>query len=301
MNIIQLSQLTETEARKYMESIIWNNGRVCPHCASKKSYELKGKSTRDGLYECADCKQQFTVKIKTIMEGSHIKFRQWALAFHLLCSSKKGFSALQLQRELGLGSYRTALFMFHRIRLAMKAQPVAGLLEGKVECDETYVGGKPRNPNKDNKRGRGTKKIPVFAMVERNGKAISYPVTNVSGKELKGAIKENVNSTSTIITDEWKSYIGIGRDFEGGHKFVNHGRKEYVCGDINTNTVESFFALLKRGVIGTYHSVSKNHLLKYCDEFSFRWNHRHITDGERTIAAIYGSQGKRLIYKKKII
>jgi transposase-like protein len=231
-----------------------------------------------------------------MMQGSHLNLRQWAMAFHLLCSSKKGFSALQLQRNLGLGSYRTALFMTHRIRLAMREQPVKDMLKGTVEVDETYVGGKPRYTG-ISKRGRGTKKIPVLAMVERNGKATSKSITNVNGVTLKKAIRQTVDKSSTIITDEWKSYIGIGKDFEGGHEFVNHGRKEYVRDGITINTVESYFAIMKRGIMGVYHSVSSQHLDRYCDEFSFRWNRRKITDGERTDDAIKNALGKRLVYR----
>jgi transposase-like protein len=229
------------------------------------------------------------------MHGSHIPLRKWVMAFHLLCSSKKGFSALQLQRELGLGSYRTALFMFCRIRFAMKEQPVKNMLKGTVEVDETYIGGKPRY-KETSKRGRGTKKTPVLVMVERNGKVKSKPITNVNEKTLKNAIKQNVDKNSTIMTDEWKSYKGIGKDFDGGHQVVTHSQKEYFRNGISTNTAESYFAIMKRGINGIYHSVSKQHLNRYCDEFSFRWNRRFITDGERTEEAIKNGFGKRLIY-----
>lgn len=295
MKFTELSKLNEEQAREYIERIIWKNGVVCPHCGSKKAYKNKGESARNGLYDCADCKKQFTVTVGTMMQGSHLKLKQWAMAFHLLCASKKGMSALQLQRMLGIGSYRTALFMTHRIRLAMSDQPVKDMLQGTVEVDETYVGGKPRYAG-ISKRGRGTKKIPVLAMVERGGNATSRSITNVNGATLKSAIRQTVDKSSTIMTDEWKSYRGIGKDFEGGHEFVNHGSKEYVRDGVTTNTVESYFALLKRGIIGVYHSVSKQHLDRYCDEFSFRWNNRKITDSERTENAISNAQGKRLVY-----
>jgi transposase-like protein len=231
-----------------------------------------------------------------MMQGTHLELRQWAMAFHLLCSSKKGFSALQLQRNLGIGSYRTALFMMHRIRLAMREEPVKDMLKGTVEVDETYIGGKPRYKGAS-KKGRGTKKIPVLALVERDGKATSRRVTNVTGRTLKTAIRQTVDKSSTIMTDEWAAYNGIGKEFEGGHEVVNHGRKEYVRGLSTTNTVESYFALMKRGVMGVYHSVSKQHLDRYCDEFSFRWNRRKISDSERTDDAIRNASGKRLVYQ----
>jgi transposase-like protein len=171
------------------------------------------------------------------------------------------------------------------------------LLTGSVEVDETYVGGKPR-PGSDEKakRGRGTKKIPVVALVERDGRVRSRVIEHVDAKTLKSAIRENVDRSATIYTDEWSSYRGIGSEFAGGHKTVNHGAGEYVSGDASTNTVESFFALMKRGVYGVFHHVSKQHLQRYCDEFSFRWDRRAITDGERTIDAIRGAEGKRLTY-----
>ncbi len=239
------------------------------------------------------------------MESSHITIRQWVIAFHLMCSSKKGISALQLQRNLGLGSYQSVWHLAHRIRLAMNEDPMLKLLSGTVEVDETYIGGKPRkenkgqseNPKPKSKRGRGTSKVPVLALVERNGNAVSMPMERLSAKNLHGAIKEVVHKDSCIMTDEWTGYRGIGNEFSGGHKVVGHNAKEFVRDDVSTNTVESYFALLKRGIHGAFHHVSKIHLQRYCDEFSFRWNHRKINDGERTAEAIKGSDGKRLMYK----
>jgi transposase-like protein len=183
----------------------------------------------------------------------------------------------------------------------MKHEPVKSGLKGIVEVDETYIGGKPKRTKVtdkiQNKRGRGTKKQPVMLLVERNGKAISKPIKHVNAKTLKGAIKEMVNKESTIITDEWRSYQGIGKDFVGGHKIVKHNEGEYVNGNAYTNTAESYFALLKRGVHGTFHHISKKHLAKYCNEFSFRWNNNKVTDGERTENAIKQFEGKRLMLK----
>jgi len=230
------------------------------------------------------------------MQGSHISPRNWLIAFHLMCSSKKGISALQLQRELGLGSYRTALLMSHKIRLAMKEYPVKEMLKGIVEVDETYIGGRPRYKNGKNKRGRGTKKSPVLVMTERKGMAVAKTITNVNSKTLKNAIKESVDKSSTIMTDEWKSYRGIYKDFEGGHKVVNHGLKQYVYNEISTNTAESFFAIMKRGINGIYHSISKKYLDSYVDEFLFRWNRRYINDSKRTEEAIKNSIGKYFVY-----
>jgi transposase-like protein len=296
LDLAQIGQLTEDQARDLIEAIRWPNGPRCVHCASDQVYKLKGKSTRAGLYKCRECKGQFTVRVGTIFEDSHIPLHKWLMALHLMTSSKKGISSKQLQRNLGLASYQSAWHMSHRIRHAMFA-PDGLLLTGSVEVDETYVGGKPR-PGSDEKakRGRGTKKIPVVALVERDGRVRSRVIEHVDAKTLKSAIRENVDRSATIYTDEWSSYRGIGSEFAGGHKTVNHGAGEYVSGDASTNTAESFFALMKRGVYGVFHHVSKQHLQRYCDEFSFRWDRRAITDGERTIDAIRGAEGKRLTY-----
>lgn len=299
MSAIDVGRLTEDEARKILEDIRWPEGIVCPHCESDNVVRINGKSkkVRDGLLRCKECRKQFTVTVKTIMHRSHITLRQWVQAFHSICSHKKGVSSLQLQRDLGLRSYRSAWHLTHRIRLAMKEDPLASLLTGTVEVDETYVGGKPKDDGTKHKRGRGTKKIPVVAMVERDGKVKSKPITDVAGNTLKAAIREVVDQKSTIMTDEWRSYRGIGVEFEGGHKTVNHGLGEYVNGPASTNTAESYFALLKRGIHGTFHHVSAKHLARYCDEFSFRWDNRKVKDGERTENAIKGITGKRLMLK----
>jgi transposase-like protein len=303
MASIDVGRLTEDEARAILEGIRWPKGIACPHCGSirVKRIEAKSDKVRDGVIQCNDCKGQFTVTVGTIMHRSHITLRQWVQAFYSMSSHKKGVSALQLQRNLGLHTYRAAWFLAHRIRAAMSKGTLSNKLKGVVECDETYIGGKPRrSPNKKNKRGRGTTKTPVMVLVERNGEAVSKPIERVDADTLHTAIRENVDRQSTIMTDEFRPYCGIGGDFAGGHKHVNHGSGEYVNGDISTNTAESYFALLKRGVHGTFHHVSKAHLFRYCDEFSFRWNHREVNDGTRAEAAIRGIEGKRLTYKKAI-
>ena len=299
MAFIDVCRLTEDEARAILEGIRWKNGVFCTHCSGTNvlRYISKSEHVRDGLWRCKDCRRQFSVTVGTVMQGSHITLRQWVQAFYSICSHKKGVSALQLQRNLGLGSYESAWHLAHRIRLAMAADPLASKLSGTVEVDETYVGGKPRPGTGKHKRGRGTSKAPVLVLVERDGNSVSFPIENVTGKTLKGAIKDAVSPTSKIVTDELNSYIGIGASFEGGHETVNHSHGEYARGMVNTNTAESYFSLLKRGVIGTFHHVSKQHLGRYCDEFSFRWNNRKVDDGERTVNAINGFVGKRLSYK----
>lgn len=301
MNLIEVGNLTEEQALTYLEKIRWPNGSTCPHCQSQDCTRMEGKTVRSGLHQCnnAECREQFTFRIDTIFEDSHLSCKQWVLAFHLMCSSKKGVSAMQLSRELGV-SYKTAWHLAHRIRHAMTQEPLAGLLAGVVEVDETYVGGKPRKGTGTHKRGRGTAKAPVVVLVERGGRAKAKPLATVTGKNLKEAIRESVDTTATIMTDELPAYRGIGKEFEGGHKTVNHSRGEYARGDVSTNGAESFFALLKRGVNGVFHHVSKQHLHRYCEEFAFRWSERKSTDGQRTVAAIRGAKGKRLMYRAPV-
>jgi transposase-like protein len=305
MSAIDVGRLTEDEARGILEAIRWPDGPKCPHCNTHMVTRLSDSSKyRDGLFQCNGCRGQFSVILGTVMQGSHITLRQWVQAFYSMCSHKKGVSALQLQRNLGLRSYQSAWFLAHRIRLAMKADPLASKLNGIVEVDEVYIGGKPRKGKRDqsgdlivNKRGRGTKKVPVVALVERDGRIKTQVMEHVNAKNLKTAIREGVDKTAAVMTDESNLYDGIGKEFEGGHETVNHSQGEYAREDVNTNTAESFFALLKRGVHGTFHHISKTHLHRYCDEFSFRWDERKVTDGERTVEAIRGAEGKRLTYK----
>lgn len=300
--LVEVSKFSEDEAREYLERVLWPNGPVCPHCGSvDNAAKLEGKAHRPGLYKCRGCRKQFTVTVNTIFHRSHIPLRTWIMAFAILCSAKKGVSALQLQRQLGLGSYQSAWHMAHRIRHAMAKEPLKGMLAGQMEVDETYVGGKPRKLNGEKaKPGRGTKKTPVVALVERDGNVRSMPVERVNAKTLKGAIRENVDRDSMILTDEWAAYKGIDKEFKHGHFTVNHGEGEYARDGAHVNTAESYFALLKRGVYGSFHHVSKHHLHRYCDEFSFRWNRRKAADADRTEDALRMSQGRRLAYKRPV-
>jgi transposase-like protein len=303
MNLSDLSKLTEDQAREMLERILWPNGPVCPHCGCPEGHtKFQGQKHRKGVYKCnSGCGEQFTVTVNSVMENSHISIRHWLMAFAILCSSKKGVSALQLQRQLGLGSYRSAWHLAHRIRHAMTQEPLAGLLKGHVEADETYVGGRPRpGNNQQRKTGRGTKKTPVMVLVERDGRARARVIERVDASTLKGAIRENVDRESMILTDDWAAYRGIGREFRYGHFTVNHSAGEYARGGAHTNTAESYFALLKRGITGSFHHVSTKHLPRYCDEFSFRWNYRKEKDETRTAKAIQGSLGKRLMYKTPV-
>jgi len=328
MAAIDVGRLTEDEVRDQFERIRWPLGTTCPNCGSKNVTKLSANatshqtSTRDGVIQCNECRKQFTVTIGTIMERSHITLRQWIQAFYTFCEHKKGISALQLQKKLGLGSYRSAWFMLQRIRNAMGNDTMFNLLKGDNEIDETYIGGSVRKENKPvttetynenlqfefphednhekteekkNKRGRGAKKNIVGVIVSRDGGvAVAKPLENVSAKSLHLFIKKHVDPTSTIITDEWTGYNGIGKDFDGGHLTVNHGSGEYTRGKAYTNNAESFFATMKRGIFGTYHHLSKKYLPLYCYEFGFRWSHRKMKPGEVTEHAI------RLMLDRKI-
>jgi transposase-like protein len=297
---IPLACSDETAAVEFFEAEIWQGKPHCPHCKSIKVYQMKdasGNRNKRFLWRCHDCKQQFTIRIGTVLEESRIPLRHWVYAFWRASSSKKGVSALEIKRQCQI-SYPSALFLLHRIRFAMT--PESGhspKLVGIVECDETYIGGKPRHGTGYHKPGRGTKKTPVFGMVERGGKIQRRVVANVSGKTLKGAINECVAKNATIMTDEWPAYRGVGKDFNGGHHFVNHGLKQFADGIVSTNTAESSFAILKRGITGIFHAVSKKHLHRYVGEFDFRWNTRNLNDGDRTVLAIQGATGKRLTGK----
>lgn len=297
MAAIDVARLTEDEARTILENIRWPGGPACPHCQSKDTTRIAAKSAkvRDGLLQCNECRGQFTVTVGTVMERSHITLRQWIQAFHSMCASKKGVSALQLQRNLGLKSYKSAWHLAHRIRFAMREMRLKKLLKGTVEVDETYIGGKTRL----GRRGRGSeRKTPVMALVERgkSGSLHARVVDRLSAKNLRGAIRERVHQSAEIMTDGSPTYHGIGFSFTGGHQTVTHSKGEYVRGEVHINTAESFFALFKRGVHGTFHHASKQHLHRYCDEFGFRWDHRKATDKERTVEAICFAVRKRLLY-----
>ena len=291
---------TDEAARLHLEEIRWKDGIFCPHCKCSDQTKFStiapnpAKKVRAGLRWCSNCEKQFTVTIGTIFEASHIPLRKWLIAFYMICSSKKGISSLQLQRNLELGSYRTALFMAHRIRFALKDPTFSGKLSGTIEVDETYIGGKRKNV------GRGCRdgKVPVVALLERGGRVRSQVMKRVSGKTLKAAVHKHVLPLSEIHTDENRGYCGVKTMYE--HHTVKHAMGEYVRREKNrtvtTNGVEGFFSLLKRGVIGTFHHVSEQHLPLYLAEFDHRHNTRFLTDGERTIQGIQKVEGKRLTY-----
>jgi transposase-like protein len=287
--------LNEDAAREYLEQKRWPNGTVCPHCGAIGAYKLQGKAgskrpVRQGVWKCKACRKQFTVKVGTIFEDSHIPLYQWLSAIQFLCASKKGMSAHQLHRMLNI-TYKSAWFMAHRIRYAMTQPPVIDKLQGIVEADETYIGGKHHG-----KRGRGSEnKTPVFALVERDGRVRAFKTERVTAKNLKGKIRENVDKKAVVMTDEFLAYKGLGKEFV--HYTVNHGAGEYVNGDIHTNTAEGFFSILKRGINGIYQHVSEQHLDRYLAEFGFRYDNRKVDDAVRVAIALGQIEGKRLTYK----
>ena len=284
-------------ARKHLERLLWPDGPNCPRCGvmGDRITKLKGKSTRPGVHKCKDCRKPFTVTVGTIMERSKIPLCKWVFAAQLMASSKKGMSAHQLHRMIGT-TYETAWFLFHRLREAAwdpKRGPIGG--ENKVvEADETYIGGKAKNKA----FGPPPKKHPVFALVERDGEVRSFHVTNVNSKTLRPIIVETASRKSYLMTDESPVYPKVGKEFSG-HGTVNHSAKEYVRGSFwYTNTVESYFALLKRGVYGNFHSISEAHLHRYLSEFDFKYNTRAMSDAERGDELLKGAKGKRLMYQQ---
>lgn len=266
----------EAKATAHMEADRWPNGVSCPLCGSDNVHKMAGK-TQAGMFLCNDCRDKFTVRTGTVFERSHIPLHKWLLATHLMAASKKGVSALQLQRMLGLGSYRTAWFMCHRIREAMApaAKETHGPLggEGKiVEADETWIGGKEANKhvhkrNKKNIGGQG--KVAVLALTERDGQSRSFRVAKVSGETLRPLIVTHVSRNSDLMTDQGGQYYHVGKEFNR-HETVNHGADEYVRGDAHTNTSECRFSLMKRAVFGAHHSISEAHLARYLAEWDFK-------------------------------
>lgn len=292
----------ETKARAHLEALRWPNGPVCPHCGSGNGTRLHGKSHRPGLIHCNACEKPFTVTVNSVMERSKIPLPKWVLGFHLMAASKKGVSSHQLHRMLGI-TYKSAWFLSMRIREAMGIDPESdkpiGGRNKVVESDETYVGGKARNAH-------ASKPIPkkhaVVTLVERDGTVRAKHVADVTAKTVGEHLKLNVNPDSHLMSDESMIYVSPGKRFRG-HSSVNHSAGEYVRLGyfVHVNTAESFHALVKRGIYGTFHAVSEHHLQRYIDEAAFKWNHRvklGFDDEDRASAAMRGAEGKRLYYRK---
>jgi transposase-like protein len=307
----------EDKAREFLEAQRWPEGPICPHCGElNNAYRLQPKPSaknthvRKGVWKCAGCREQFTVTVGTIFADSHIPLSKWLLAFHLLCSSKKGMSAHQLHRMLKV-TYRSAWFMAHRIRYAMTQEPLSSKLTGVIEVDETYVGGKLRvGPYraKPYMRTRGRKpnypsvtsnKAAVVSVLQRGGKVQSRHVERVTAENLKPIVNQMIAEDAHVMTDS--STVLKGALTARKHDQVNHVAKEYVRYEdgvcITTNTIEGYFSILKRGINGVYHHVGKQHLHRYLSEFDFRYNARKVNDGERTLQALKATGGKRLMLR----
>jgi transposase-like protein len=314
MSILKHAMFNNDDAaREHLEKIRWPEGPVCPHCGnadSGKITALKGKSHRPGLFQCNECREPFTVTVGSIMERSHIALHKWVLAFHLMAASKKGVSAHQLHRMLGI-TYKSAWFMAHRIREAMRPatpSPMGG--EGKiVEADETYLWGTdkpaPRSrgriptPTKGGRSGPADKRA-IVALVERGGSVRTFHVAVCDKASINKIVTENIARESRLHTDESRLYFDAKNHF-ASHETVKHSAKEYVRDDVHTNSAEGYFSIFKRGMKGIYQHCAEKHLHRYLAEYDFRYNTRTrlgFNDGERAALAIKGAEGKRLTYRQ---
>ena len=297
----------EEAARSHLEAARWPNGPVCPHCTSSNAHRLDAGTHRAGLLYCRDCRKQFSVTVGTVFERSHVPLHKWVFANHLMNASKKGVSAHQLHRMLGV-TYKTAWFMAHRIRAAMAETdpaPLGG--EGKViEADETYFGDKEQvtKRTKKGKAGHASKRA-VVALVERGGGARAVYMPKVTADNVAAVLAKHADPASRLHTDESRLYPVVGREFEA-HETVLHSRGEYARGPkgplrVHTNSVEGFFGVFKRGMRGVYQHCGEQHLQRYLDEFAFRHTHRAklgVDDTARALLALRGIEGKRLTYRR---
>ncbi|WP_298214457.1 IS1595 family transposase [Acidocella sp.] len=295
---------TEESARAYFEHIRWPNGPTCPHCGNSSSdriYKVTAnpeRKIRDGLYKCAECLQGFTVTVGTVMEDSHLPLNKWLIAFYMMCASKTQVSALQLQRQLEIGSYRTAWFLCHRIRYALKEADPRDLLVGTVEADETYIGGKARGKG----RGYVKNKTAVVSLVERGGRVRSRALDTVNSEDITSLLRANVASDACLNTDESPLYKKVGKEFFA-HDTVNHSIEEYARNDkktgrkATTNAAEGFFGNSKRSIDGTHHHIGRKHVGLYFAELDHKYSNRKLTDGARTQDGIKKMEGKRLILR----
>jgi transposase-like protein len=293
----------EDAAWAHFEAIRWPDGRVCPHCGTVgESSKSEGKTTRRGLYNCRACDKPFTATMKTVYERSHIPMHKWLLATHLMAASKKGMSSKQLERMLGFGSYKTAWFMAHRIREAMKPGPgpkMGG--SAPVEVDETFIGHDEFNPPAKGKSVRIGNMNRVLSLVDRGtGEARSFVVKDLRLTTIAPIIDANISREAWLMSDEAARYTGIGWNF-AGHGYTTHSDGQYVVGITHTNTVEGFYSIFKRGMKGVYQHCSSRHLHRYVTEFDFRYTHRianGVDDKARAAKVVAGAAGKRLTYRQ---
>ncbi|PCH67158.1 MAG: hypothetical protein COC01_06420 [Bacteroidetes bacterium] len=282
----------------YLAEMRWNGKPKCPHCKCEKIYSFSDSKR----YKCAKCRKQFTARVKTIFEDSKIPLQKWFVAIYLATSHKKGISSMQLSRDIDV-TQKTSWFMLHRIREMIKNSSPE-LLDGEIEADETFIGGKNSNKHKEqrkilNEKGTGyVNMAPVFTILKRSPRMIvSTVVEEAKGEILKPIIRKSIKAGSTLITDGFGGYHGLNKDYQ--HEIINHAQDEFVRGNFHTNTVEGFFSLLKRGITGIYHFVSPKHLQRYCDEFSFRYNTREMSESGRFNLAL-AQCDSRLTYERLI-
>lgn len=302
---LRAATVSEIAAVEFLERHRWADAPACPRCGDSGVYQMRGadgQRNKDYRWRCRGCKQMFTVRTGTTFEESRLPLRVWVYAFWRACASKKGISALQLSREMEI-THKSALFVLRRIRHGMGSNTDTKLT-GTVEVDELYVGGKPRYKgfSKGGRPGADSNKTPVIGMVQRNGDVRFRAMERLTADRMSEVIAENADMTCRLITDDFPKYRRIGKQFEGGHEVVRHGEREYVrvATDIHSNTIEGVFSLIKRGVMGTFHSVSRKHLQNYLNEFEFRYNTRKMDDGQRVSSVIRQVEGKRLEYRESV-
>jgi transposase-like protein len=292
----------ETKAREWLEARVWPNGPTCPHCGNADAAKirgLQGKAHRTGLYQCAECREQFTVTVKTVFERSKIPLTKWLAALFLLTASKKGVSAHQIHRSLDI-SYKSAWFMMHRLREALRTGGLAPMGSGgkTVEADETYIGRLKGQPKA--RAGFGHKNT-VFTLVERGGSARSFHLDGSRAGDFLPIIRANLSREAKFMTDELSAYKVVAEIEELDHDSVKHSKKEYVRGEVHTNTVEGYYSIFKRGMKGVYQHCAEKHLHRYLAEYDFRYSNRAalgVDDYSRAEIAAKGIVGKRLTYRR---
>lgn len=300
---LKAATVNEAAAVEFMEAQRWGSAPACPRCGVADVYKMtgvNGERNKDFRWRCRGCKQMFTVRTDTVFAETRLPMRVWVYAFWKACSSKKGISALQLAREMEI-THKTALFVLRRIRHGVGVTD-APKLTGTIEADETYLGAKRKRGANRGRPGKDSHKTAVMGIVQRDGEVRLRMMDRLTSDRLTEVLAENADMTCRLITDDWSGYHRVGRAFEGGHEVVTHSQGEYVRKgtDVHSNTIEGVFSLIKRGVMGTFHTVTRKHIPNYLNEFEFRWNTRKMDDGQRVLHAIRAVEGKRLEYRESV-